>query len=104
MAEILLSFVAKSILGKVASLATGQISSTWGFKEELKELQDSLTMIQAKDESVELWLSKLKDVACDADNVIGEFAYEVLRQKVEIQMKNKYQRSLKKVVWYQEWT
>ena len=46
---------------------------------------------QVKDESVKLWLQMLEDVAYEADDVLDEFAYENLRQKIEVgnQMKRK---------------
>ena len=92
---------AEQILGKLISLATEQIGLAWGFEEELTRLRDSLTLIQAvladagrrqvREELVRLWLQRLKDVAYDADDVLDEFAYEILRRKVEIrrQMKRK---------------
>ncbi|KAM3702273.1 hypothetical protein ACJW31_04G013200 [Castanea mollissima] len=101
MAETVLSVVAEEILGKLISLATEQISVAWGFKDELTRLRDSLTTIQAvladaerrlvREEFVRLWLQRLKDVAYDADDVLDELAYEILKRKVEIrnQMKRK---------------
>ncbi|XP_030923801.1 putative disease resistance protein RGA3 [Quercus lobata] len=89
------------VLGKLIPVATEQISLAWGFEELLKELQDSLTTIQAVltdaerrqvgEESVRLWMRRLKDVAYDVDDVLDEFAYEILRRKLEIrnQMKRK---------------
>ncbi|XP_050255792.1 putative disease resistance protein RGA4 [Quercus robur] len=94
MAETVLSVVAEEILGKLISLATEQISLAWGFKDELTRLCDSLTMIQdvladaerrqVSDQSVMRWLQRLKDVAYDADDVLDELAYEILKRKVEI--------------------
>ena len=101
MAETLLNVVAEEILGKLISLATEQIGLAWGFEEELTRLRDSFAFIQAvladagrrqvREELVRLWLQKLKDVAYDADDVLDELAYEILRRKVEIrnQMKRK---------------
>ncbi|KAL4598768.1 hypothetical protein ACB092_11G081000 [Castanea dentata] len=101
MAEKILSVVAEEIVGKLISLATEQISLAWGFKEDLKRLRESLTMIQAvladaerrqaREEQVRLWLRRLKDVSYDADDVLDDLAYEILRRKVEIrnQMKRK---------------
>ncbi|XP_030925033.1 putative disease resistance protein RGA4 [Quercus lobata] len=101
MAETILSVVAEEIIGKLISVTTEQISLAWGFKEELTKLRDSLTTIQAvladaerrqgSEEFVKLWLRRLKDVAYDADYVLGELDYEILRRKVEIrnQMKRK---------------
>uniref|UniRef100_A0A2N9HBQ0 RNase H type-1 domain-containing protein n=1 Tax=Fagus sylvatica TaxID=28930 RepID=A0A2N9HBQ0_FAGSY len=86
-------------MAKVMSLTSEHISSAWGFKEELRKLHVSLTKIQAvlhdaekrqvSDESVRIWLLELKDVAYGADNVLDEFGYEILRQKVETQNKKK---------------
>nr|XP_023915196.1 putative disease resistance protein RGA3 [Quercus suber] len=94
MAETALSVVAEEILGKLISLATEQISVAWGFKDELMRLRKSVEMIQdvladaerrqVSDRSVMRWLQRLKDVAYDADDVLDELAYEVLRRKVEI--------------------
>ncbi|KAK4566191.1 hypothetical protein RGQ29_002423 [Quercus rubra] len=101
MAETVLSVVAEEILGKLISLATEQISVAWGFKDELMRLRESVEMIQdvladaerrqVSDRSVMRWLQRLKDVAYDADDVLDELAYEILRRKVEIrnQMKRK---------------
>ncbi|XP_075661653.1 putative disease resistance protein RGA3 [Castanea sativa] len=101
MAETVLSVVAEEILGKLISLAAEQINVAWGFKDELTRLRDSLTTIQAvladaerrlvREEFVRLWLQRLKDVAYDADDVLDELAYEILKRKVEIrnQMKRK---------------
>ncbi|KAM4105733.1 hypothetical protein ACB094_04G015000 [Castanea mollissima] len=94
MAETVLSVVVEEILGRLISLATEQISVAWGFKDELKRLCKSVEMIQdvladaesrqVSDRSVMSWLQRLKDVAYDADDVLDELAYEVLRRKVEI--------------------
>nr|POE69753.1 putative disease resistance rpp13-like protein 1 [Quercus suber] len=99
MAEFVLSVVAEGILAKAMSLASEHIGSAWGFKEELRKLQVSLTKIQAvihdaekrqiSDESVKTWLLELKDVAYEADNVLDEFGYEILHQKVESQKRKK---------------
>ena len=79
--------VAEQILGKLISLATEQIGLAWGFEEELTRLRDSFTLIQAvladagrrqvREDSVRLWLQRLRDVAYDADDVLDEFAYEI---------------------------
>ncbi|OMO94558.1 Disease resistance protein [Corchorus capsularis] len=99
MAEALVSFVLEATLPKVVSIATEQINLAWGFKKELGMLCDLLTMIQVvlqdaygrqvRDRDVRLWL---RDIAYEADDVLDEFAYEILRRKV------KYQKQLKKQV------
>ncbi|XP_065634193.1 putative disease resistance protein RGA4 [Quercus suber] len=104
MAETALSVVAEEILGKLISLATEQISVAWGFKDELMRLRKSVEMIQdvladaerrqVSDRSVMRWLQRLKDVAYDADDVLDELAYEVLRRKVEIRNHMKRKETL----------
>ncbi|KAM5569573.1 hypothetical protein ABKV19_016864 [Rosa sericea] len=92
-AEFLLTFGAEGVLKKVSSLVNEQISLAWGFKAELKKLGESLSSIQdllrgaadQQDKAVEKWVKKLKDIAHDADEVLDEFNYEVLRRKVELQ-------------------
>ena len=105
MSEIaLVNVIAGEILNKVISLCTEQISLAWVFEDELTQLRDSLTMTQAvladaerrqgKEEFVRLWLQRLKDVAYDADDVLDELAYEILKQKVEIR------NQMKRKVWF----
>nr|POF24241.1 putative disease resistance rpp13-like protein 1 [Quercus suber] len=101
MAEAIVTDVAKEILSKVIPLITEQISLAWGFKEELTRLRQSVEIIQdvladaerkqVTDLSVRRWLQRLQDVAYDADDVMDELEYEILRRKVEIrnQMKRK---------------
>ncbi|KAK9997535.1 hypothetical protein SO802_022221 [Lithocarpus litseifolius] len=100
-AETVVAEVAKGILGNLITLVTDQIGLAWGFKDELTRLRENVEMVQVvladaekrqvEDESVRLWLQRLKDVAYEADDVLDELAYEVLRRKVEIryQMKRK---------------
>ncbi|XP_061992348.1 putative disease resistance protein RGA3 [Rosa rugosa] len=97
-AEFLLTFGAEGVLKKVSSLVNEQISLAWGFKGDLKKLGESLSLIQNilndaaekpqaldRGKVVEGWVKKLKGVADDADNVLDECNYEVLRRKVELQ-------------------
>ncbi|XP_022931805.1 putative disease resistance protein RGA3 [Cucurbita moschata] len=72
-----------------------QIGLTWGFKEELSKLKDSLLMVQAilRDvdrmkadlESQKLWVKKLEDIVFEAHILLDELAYEHVRCKVEIE-------------------
>ncbi|KAH1038126.1 hypothetical protein J1N35_039869 [Gossypium stocksii] len=94
MAEALLGAVVKEAVAKVISIAADQISLAWGFEKQLKRLGETLGMIEAflqdaeekrtKNNSVKLWLKRLEDVAYEAVDVLDEFAYEILRRKVEI--------------------
>ncbi|KAF2296400.1 hypothetical protein GH714_037749 [Hevea brasiliensis] len=70
MADIVLSFVVDAALSRVVSLITDEIILAWNLKDDLKGLQESLTMIRAvlqdaeeqqtKREPVKLWLKKLR--------------------------------------------
>ncbi|CAB4262991.1 unnamed protein product [Prunus armeniaca] len=94
--ESLLTFAAEGILKKVALLAAQEFMLAWGFKGELKKLGQSLSVLQdflggaaeqARDrgKAVEDWVEKLKDIAHDADNILDEINYEILRSQVELQ-------------------
>ncbi|KAJ4825094.1 hypothetical protein Tsubulata_016805 [Turnera subulata] len=93
MAEIFLTFALEETLKKVGSLAVQGIQLGWEFKENLLKLKQSLEFIgavlhdaeerQAREASVKIWLQKLREVAYEAEDVLDEFGYEVLRRKVE---------------------
>ncbi|KAA3480092.1 disease resistance protein RGA2-like [Gossypium australe] len=89
MAETFIGAVLEGIVSKVISVTAELTKLAWGFKEELTKLRDGLQMIevfvQDENNSVKLWLQRLKDVAYEADDVLDEFSYEILRSKVEIQ-------------------
>ncbi|KAI9381686.1 hypothetical protein POPTR_014G005600v4 [Populus trichocarpa] len=77
-------------LTRVISIAAEGIGLAWGLEGQLLKLEESLTMIQAvlqdaarrpvTDKSAKLWLEKLQDVAYNAEDVLDEFAYEILRK------------------------
>ncbi|XP_070675591.1 disease resistance protein RGA2-like [Malus domestica] len=96
LAETVYTFSVEGILSKVASLAAQELSLAWGFKAELKRLRQSLLTIQdflgaisdqprERVKAVEEWVMKLKGIAHDADDLMDEFDYEVVRHKVELQ-------------------
>ncbi|KAF2296390.1 hypothetical protein GH714_037705 [Hevea brasiliensis] len=95
MADFVLSFVVDAALSRVASLITDEIILAWNLKDDLKGLQESLTIIRAvlqdteeqqtTREPVRLWLKKLQEADYDAEDVFDELAYENLRRKVEMQ-------------------
>lgn len=98
MAEALLGALAEVVLRKVASLATEEISLLWGLNKDLERLSEKLEMIQAllydaeskhvSSGAVQLWLKKPQAIASDADDILDEFGYDVLRQKVELNQRN----------------
>nr|XP_034932418.1 putative disease resistance protein RGA3 isoform X2 [Populus alba] len=89
-AELLLTFALEETLKRVSSIAAEGIGLAWGLEDQLRKLNQSLTMIKdvlqdaarraVTDESVKRWLQNLQDVAYDAEDVLDEFAYEILRK------------------------
>ncbi|CAN6699356.1 unnamed protein product [Malus baccata var. baccata] len=94
--EVFYTYPVEGILKSVASLAAQEIGLFRGFEKEATELAVSLEEIeqylgdvahQPQDRGVAVrnWVKKLKDVAHDADDVLADINYEVLRRKAEIQ-------------------
>ena len=92
-AEILLGVFVEGLLVKLRSIVIEQrISFELGFKEGLTDLFSFLTQIQlvlndvekrqVSDEFLRIWLAKLRYVAYDIDDVLDEFGYNILQQKV----------------------
>ncbi|KAJ4848512.1 hypothetical protein Tsubulata_048087, partial [Turnera subulata] len=85
--------VVEEMLKKLASLAPERIDLAWGLKGKLQKLNVSLTFIrdvlhdalekQAREESVRIWLQNLRVVAYEAEDVLDELGYKVLKQQVE---------------------
>ncbi|KAK2976972.1 hypothetical protein RJ640_020189 [Escallonia rubra] len=100
MAETLLIDAAKEILSKVLSLVANEANLARGFKGELKRLAETLKMIQdllsdaeSKQltlKAVKTWLKSLNAVAYDADTVLDEFSYELLRRQVAVRDRIEY--------------
>ncbi|XP_026431559.1 putative disease resistance protein RGA3 [Papaver somniferum] len=90
-AEMILVTGATEILKKLGYVIAQEIGLAWGVEDDLKKLQSTLQMIaavtddaekkQLSDSSVRLWLERLKDAAYDADDVLDEFSYEVMRRR-----------------------
>ncbi|CAI9117988.1 OLC1v1019485C1 [Oldenlandia corymbosa var. corymbosa] len=93
MADPAIGAVTEMLLNMVVSIAAEKISLVRGMKKELKKLQDQLEMVRAlldqahqqpiSNKPIQLWLEKLQSVSLDAQIVLEEFGYEVLRQKIE---------------------
>ncbi|KAB5530080.1 hypothetical protein DKX38_020161 [Salix brachista] len=89
-AEFFLTFAMQETLTRVRSIAAEGIGLAWGLKGELQKLDESLSMIQAvledaarrpvTDKSVKILLDKLQDVAYNAEDVLDDFDYEILRK------------------------
>ncbi|KAK4605443.1 hypothetical protein RGQ29_013484 [Quercus rubra] len=93
MADILLSALVSSIVGNLNTSALQELGIALGLRDELDNLESTLSTIQAvlqdaeekqwKSEAIRNWLRKLKEGAYDADDVLDEFATEALIQKAE---------------------
>ena len=99
-ADILLGVFVEGLLAKLRSIFIEQhINFELGFKEGLTnlfhgltDLFSLLTKIQlvlngvekrpASDEFLRSWLEELRRVACDIDDVLDEFGYNIHQQKV----------------------
>lgn len=92
MAESIIFDVAGSFLTKLRSSALRELGSLWGVNDELDKLQNTLSTIkavlldaeeqQSKSHTVRDWISKLKDVFYEIDDLIDEFSYETLKRQV----------------------
>ncbi|KAI5593585.1 hypothetical protein BDE02_03G023600 [Populus trichocarpa] len=90
-AELLLTFAMEETLKRLSSIAAEGIRLAWGLEGQLRKLNQSLTMIKdvlqdaarraVTEESVKRWLQNLQVVAYDAEDVLDEFAYEILRKE-----------------------
>ncbi|KAH7842583.1 hypothetical protein Vadar_006977 [Vaccinium darrowii] len=79
---------------QITEQATQQINLAGDFEKDLRKLQRRLQNIQAllcdagkghiDSEVLKMWLKSLQSVACDAENMLGELAYESLRRKLEV--------------------
>ncbi|RXH93923.1 hypothetical protein DVH24_015990 [Malus domestica] len=84
------TFTAERMLAKAASLAAEPLVRSWGLEAKLTGLHETLSLIQditrdAADDADAVWVEKLNDVANDADDVLEDINYEVLRHKLQIQ-------------------
>ena len=81
-----------NVLQQLGSLIYQEVSSAWGVKSDLTQLERTVKAInavlldaeekQASDHGLSLWLGELKDVLKDAENVLDEFQYIVLQKEV----------------------
>ncbi|XP_027166502.1 putative disease resistance protein RGA3 [Coffea eugenioides] len=95
MADALLGPAVQVLVRTAINSASEQIGQFVGFKNDLKKLQKTLIEIQAvlrdaekkqvTENYVKIWLEDLERVAFDADNLLDDFNYEMIRRKVEIQ-------------------
>ena len=92
MAEGALFGVAKGIIGIAGKLALQEVALIWGVKDEIKKLKETVSTISAvlldaeakqhNSEEIKLWLKRLKDAMCDADDLLDEISTEALGREV----------------------
>ena len=92
MAEGALFDVAKGIIGIAGKLALQEVALIWGVKDEINKLKETVSKISAvlldaeakqhSSEEIKLWLKRLKDAMCDADDLLDEISTEALGREV----------------------
>ncbi|XP_021740139.1 putative disease resistance protein RGA1 [Chenopodium quinoa] len=95
-AEAIAIEAAKAMIQLVATRPLEELRLAWGFKDHLRKLNSKLNYILAflndmgsakKEMEVQLvncWLQNIKDVVYFAQDIMDEYAYEILRRKLEI--------------------
>ncbi|GKV45343.1 hypothetical protein SLEP1_g52444 [Rubroshorea leprosula] len=96
MAEIALTIlgpVVQEAVSKTGSFLKKRIGIAVGLEKELDRLGDSLILIQSviqhaeerqeSDPAIRHWLQKLKDIAYEAVDALGECEYKILKNKVK---------------------
>ena len=89
MAEIILPPVLQVFLENLASPILEKFGNMWDMQENVRKLQDNLSMVQAlledaedqqaTNRAVRIWLSKLNDVALDVEDLLIDFAVHEAR-------------------------
>ncbi|KAK4425669.1 putative disease resistance protein RGA4 [Sesamum alatum] len=89
MAEAIIGATVQVLVEKLIAVAAEEIGLIFG----------DASRRQFEDEVVKLWLRNLQDVAYEADNLLDEFNYEIIRRKVEIrnQMSERMAHKIKDV-------
>ena len=92
MAEGALFGLAGKVLELLGSLVVQEVKLASGVKTEIENLKSTVSTIQAvlldaekqssHSHQIKDWLSKLKDVLHDADDLLEDISTQVLRQKV----------------------
>uniref|UniRef100_A0A2N9I0S0 Uncharacterized protein n=1 Tax=Fagus sylvatica TaxID=28930 RepID=A0A2N9I0S0_FAGSY len=91
MAEAILYGVAQKMIENLGSQIFQEIGSLWGVEDELENIKNTVSRIQAllqdaveqqnHNHQVKDWLEKLKDAVYDADDLLSEFWTEASRRK-----------------------
>ncbi|KAA8536334.1 hypothetical protein F0562_028812 [Nyssa sinensis] len=89
MADIFLAPLLQVFYEKLVSPALQKLGVLWGLTDDFQKLQQTLPIIQAlledaeerqrTDRAVQIWLSKLNDAACKAEDLLEAFSHEVYK-------------------------
>ncbi|XP_056172164.1 putative disease resistance RPP13-like protein 1 [Syzygium oleosum] len=92
MAESLLFSIAQGVLGKIASPVFQEAVAIYSVEDQIRELKNTVAAItavlldaeeqQAKNNGLQQWLGRLRDVLYDAEDVLDELECEALRKRV----------------------
>ncbi|KAJ9158776.1 hypothetical protein P3X46_024327 [Hevea brasiliensis] len=85
--------IAENLLSKLTSFAYEEIGLVSSYKNDLRRLQTTLSIIkvvlldteekQEESHAVKDWIKRLKEVVYDADDLLNDVAIEGLQRKVE---------------------
>lgn len=99
MAEILVSAITEALVDKLISFVSDEVSLVWGVRDEMKKLQTTFASIQAmladaerqqvEQATVKVWLENLKDVAYEAEDILGEFEYEARKRETLVRKRDR---------------
>ncbi|KAI7996953.1 putative disease resistance protein RGA1 [Camellia lanceoleosa] len=102
MVETILFNLASKVVSKIGSVALQEVGQAWGVEQELKTLEGTLSTINAVLVDAErlhgdqahysivtgLWYERLQAAFYEADDLLDEFHYEVLRRQVQLMRMN----------------
>ncbi|XP_008219172.1 PREDICTED: putative disease resistance protein RGA3 [Prunus mume] len=92
MEAVIVAPLLELLFGRLTSSVAGEVQNRRDFKKETEKLGNMLPVIQGviedaeeqqmKDKKVRGWLVKLKEVACDADDLLDEISTHLLRRQL----------------------
>ncbi|XP_021832118.1 putative disease resistance protein RGA4 isoform X2 [Prunus avium] len=90
MEAVIVAPLLEVLFGRLTSSVAGEVQTRRDFKKEMEKLRNMLPVIQGviedaeeqqmKDKKVRGWLVKLKEVACEADDLLDEISTLLLRR------------------------
>ncbi|XP_044482038.1 putative disease resistance protein RGA4 [Mangifera indica] len=93
MAEAIISGVLQQLISIIGEETKQKVKLVVGVDNEVKKLRSNLEAIQVvlvdaeerqvKEKTVELWLDRLKQASYNIEDVLGEWNYAILKQKIE---------------------